>query len=141
MHNEHYHCSICDGGDYDLCQGCVNSGKLCPGQGHWLVKRFIKDGQMISSTTERLPPKVRSKPASVAAPKKIHPLESLLNGLPDSKSSPHTSYTSFAPVAPIPGAFNDDAKTLREESIIPTRTCNCCVDGQFNLSPVPSPPC
>ncbi|TKX23502.1 hypothetical protein C1H76_4572 [Elsinoe australis] len=128
MHNEHYHCSICDGGDYDLCQGCVNSGKLCPGQGHWLVKRFIKDGQMISSTTERLPPKVRSKPASVAAPKKIHPLESLLNGLPDSKSSPHTSYTSFAPVAPIPGAFNDDAKTLREESIIPTRTCNCCVD-------------
>ena len=45
MPDGHFHCSICDGGDYDLCERCVASGKLCPGEGHWLIKRFIKGWQ------------------------------------------------------------------------------------------------
>lgn len=55
--DEHFHCSICDGGDYDLCPGCVARGHLCPGEGHWLIKRFVKDGQVINSTTERISPR------------------------------------------------------------------------------------
>lgn len=55
--NAHYHCSICDGGDYDLCQACVDLGVSCPGEGHWLIKRFVKDGVVINSTTETVAPR------------------------------------------------------------------------------------
>lgn len=57
MKDEHYHCSICDQGDYDLCPTCVNDGVHCPGSGHWMVKRFVKDGNVVNSTTERVGPK------------------------------------------------------------------------------------
>lgn len=62
MLNAHYHCSICDGGDYDLCEKCVGEGKLCPGDNHWLVKRTMdKNGQFISSTTETIGHKFQEK--------------------------------------------------------------------------------
>lgn len=54
MYDAHYHCSICDGGDYDLCEACIANGILCPGESHWLIKRSIKDGQVVTSTTERI---------------------------------------------------------------------------------------
>lgn len=57
MENEHYHCSICDGGDYDLCGTCVEAGFHCPGKGHWMVKRFVKNGVVVNSVTERVGPK------------------------------------------------------------------------------------
>ncbi|OCK78197.1 hypothetical protein K432DRAFT_406661 [Lepidopterella palustris CBS 459.81] len=60
MANEHFHCSICDNGDYDLCLGCVESGTHCPGAGHWMVKRFVKNGTVVNSTTERIAPKVKT---------------------------------------------------------------------------------
>ena len=60
MKDVHYHCGICDDGDYDLCETCVKAGKLCPGKEHWLIKRFIKDGSVVGSTTEKIVPK--SKP-------------------------------------------------------------------------------
>lgn len=53
----HYHCSICDDGDFDLCQSCVDSGILCGGEDHWLIKRIVKNGKVINSTTETIPPK------------------------------------------------------------------------------------
>ena len=53
----HYHCSICDDGDFDLCQRCVDSGVLCGGEGHWLIKRIVKNGKVINSTTETIAPK------------------------------------------------------------------------------------
>ena len=56
--DEHYHCSICDGGDFDLCQGCVDREITCDGEGHWLIKRSIRNGMVVSSVTETLPPKV-----------------------------------------------------------------------------------
>ncbi|KAL9112289.1 MAG: hypothetical protein Q9227_003407 [Pyrenula ochraceoflavens] len=55
--NEHYHCSICDNGDYDLCLECVENDIVCEGEGHWLIKRCLKDGKLINSTTERIAPK------------------------------------------------------------------------------------
>ena len=60
MEDEHFHCGICDHGDYDLCPSCVDSGIHCPGAGHWMVKRFVKNGLVVNSTTERVGP--NSKP-------------------------------------------------------------------------------
>lgn len=60
MEDEHFHCSVCDGGDYDLCPACVDNGVHCPGKGHWMVKRFVKNGSVVNSTTQRIPPKVRA---------------------------------------------------------------------------------
>jgi next-to-BRCA1 protein 1 len=55
--DEHYHCSTCDDGDFDLCQACVDNGVLCGGDGHWMIKRFVKNGKVINSTTETIAPK------------------------------------------------------------------------------------
>lgn len=111
MLNEHFHCSICDGGDYDLCTECVQSGRFCPGEGHWLVKRSVQNGQVLSSTTERLAPKPRAKDIRV-------------------ETSIKTEVEKD-----IPGAFTNDLKTLIDKTLIPSRTCNNCVsvypEGQF----------
>lgn len=53
----HWHCGICDGGDFDLCTTCVDQGSLCETEDHWLIKRFVKDGKVINSTTETIAPK------------------------------------------------------------------------------------
>ncbi|KAG9531793.1 hypothetical protein KCU93_g1492, partial [Aureobasidium melanogenum] len=97
MPNVHYHCSACDGGDYDLCETCVNQGVSCLGEGHWLVKRSIQDGKLVSSTTERFAPKSQTTAVS-------------------SSPKPET-------VKEIPGAFTEDINPLSESS----RTCNACV--------------
>ena len=55
--NPHYHCNICDDGDYDLCQACVDAAIHCGGEGHWLIKRFVNNGNVINSTTETIAPK------------------------------------------------------------------------------------
>ena len=55
--NEHYHCSICDSGDFDLCQACVDRGLTCDGKEHWLIKRSIRGGMVIPSVTETIAPK------------------------------------------------------------------------------------
>ncbi|TKA78763.1 hypothetical protein B0A55_04118 [Friedmanniomyces simplex] len=107
MADSHFHCGICDGGDYDLCEECVGSGKLCPGEGHWLIKRFIKDGKVINSTTERISPRMK---------KQIR-IEDLL------KKPVQTDEVEKQ----MPGAFAEDTKTLAEEPRMPTRTCNSCV--------------
>ena len=54
----HWHCSICEDGDYDLCRDCVTSGVHCGVAGHFLIKRSIENGRVISSTTETVPKKV-----------------------------------------------------------------------------------
>jgi next to BRCA1 gene 1 protein len=55
--NEHYHCGICEGGDFDLCKACIDAGVTCDGEEHWLLKRTIRNGAVIPSTTQTLPPK------------------------------------------------------------------------------------
>ncbi|KAL8763044.1 MAG: hypothetical protein Q9184_001071 [Pyrenodesmia sp. 2 TL-2023] len=51
-----WHCGLCSGDDYDLCQACVKNGWLCEGEDHWLIKRIIKNGEIINSTTETIGP-------------------------------------------------------------------------------------
>ncbi|KAK0727082.1 hypothetical protein B0T26DRAFT_737892 [Lasiosphaeria miniovina] len=97
----HYHCSTCDDGDFDLCQECVGLGVTCHGNDHWLIKRFVKNGAVINSTTERIAPKSRAAKPPVTGGDATH--------APAAAASER--------IIPI---FND----FLYSSI---RTCNCCV--------------
>lgn len=55
--DEHYHCGICDDGDFDLCSSCVAADATCNGEGHWLIKRRIQAGNLVTSITETIAPK------------------------------------------------------------------------------------
>ncbi|KAI4257736.1 MAG: hypothetical protein L6R42_005476 [Xanthoria sp. 1 TBL-2021] len=55
--NAHWHCSTCNAGDFDLCVTCIEKGVLCDSEDHWLIKRTVKDGKVVNSTTETIPPK------------------------------------------------------------------------------------
>lgn len=71
-----WHCSLCNGDDYDLCQACVKKGCVCEGEDHWLIKRTIKNGEIINSTTETIAPKKIAKAMSVQTlPKTCTPEE------------------------------------------------------------------
>ena len=61
MPDAHFHCNICENSDYDLCESCVEDGQHCPGQGHWLIKRNIVNGNFVSSTTEKVSPKAKEE--------------------------------------------------------------------------------
>ncbi|KAI0838666.1 hypothetical protein F5Y06DRAFT_41266 [Hypoxylon sp. FL0890] len=97
----HFHCSTCDDGDFDLCQDCVNQGITCYGEGHWLIKRTIKDGQINYSSTTSVPPK-NSRPQT----KKETSTPSM--------SLPIRSAESINWASTWGTSYND-------------RTCNCCV--------------
>ncbi|KAJ6111640.1 hypothetical protein N7523_007701 [Penicillium sp. IBT 18751x] len=83
--NEHYHCSICEHGDYDLCPQCVDDGASCRGEGHWLIKRVVINGVVTNSTTEKIPPRrVQErviKPAPVQVQHVPEPTPELIPGL------------------------------------------------------------
>ncbi|KAM0276211.1 hypothetical protein ACHAQH_006975 [Verticillium albo-atrum] len=99
--DSHYHCSTCDDGDFDLCQSCVEQGITCYSDSHWLIKRALKDGQIITSTTETIAPKPKKKEQVPSSP---------------------------APKAeiPIPEPFLSPLPTLGGTAWS-VRTCNCCV--------------
>lgn len=59
IEDEHFHCSICNDDDYDLCPTCVGRGHYCPGASHLMLKQFIKDGCVMDSTNERIIPNLR----------------------------------------------------------------------------------
>ncbi|KAK3326393.1 hypothetical protein B0H66DRAFT_158821 [Apodospora peruviana] len=99
----HYHCSTCDDGDFDLCEECVKRGITCYGADHWLIKRVVKNGVIIQSTTERIAPKPKAKPVEEVPAPATPPAS-----IPDRPTER---------VVPI---FND----FLYSSI---RTCNCCV--------------
>lgn len=60
--NSHYHCSKCDDGDFDICEACYSQEIRCEGDDHWLVKRYVKDGKVTSSLTEKVAPKKAGTP-------------------------------------------------------------------------------
>jgi len=142
LSNEHFHCSICDEGDYDLCAECVQQGKGCPGVDHWLIKRHIVDGKVIASTTERVTRKQSNADASTikseksAAPAAVLEPITVANVVAARPSPVPTSRVSIesllTPMRSVPGAFTEETKTLAEEprteiSRMETRTCNSCV--------------
>ncbi|KAI0179173.1 hypothetical protein GGR52DRAFT_535183 [Hypoxylon sp. FL1284] len=64
----HFHCSTCDDGDFDLCQGCVNQGITCYDDSHWMIKRHVKDGQITNSTTHVAPKSKRAHALDAVSP-------------------------------------------------------------------------
>ncbi|PIG86025.1 hypothetical protein AARAC_008811 [Aspergillus arachidicola] len=107
--NEHYHCSICDDGDYDLCLHCVDSGVTCPNEDHWLIRRIVKDGIVTNSTTETVAPRKLQTDVPKEAPEKV---EKKLEFVPEpvSEETPKTS-----PVA-VEAPVHSEA-----------RICNACL--------------
>ncbi|XP_014560644.1 hypothetical protein COCVIDRAFT_34281 [Bipolaris victoriae FI3] len=103
MEDEHYHCSVCDGGDYDLCPACVTNGIHCPGNSHWMVKRFVKNGVVVNSTTQRIAPKAKAETEAEPEAEADEPQEQ-----------------------EVPGAFTEEKQPVVYDEE-PTRTCNCCV--------------
>lgn len=104
--NEHYHCSTCENGDYDLCLQCVWSGGSCPGESHWLIKRFVEDGIVTNSTTETLVPQP-FKPLVIKEEEQM----------PEAESKPEGT----APEKP-----NAAEEGLKESD---ERICNACLKG------------
>ncbi|KAI1303440.1 hypothetical protein F5Y03DRAFT_385061 [Xylaria venustula] len=102
----HFHCSICDEGDFDLCQECVNRGVSCYGEGHWLIKRTVVNGDIKCSSTHIAPKSIRSNPLKLAS----------------KPTSPTTTASSNTP-------SNSRAVLALSDLMphVPARTCNCCV--------------
>ncbi|KAF3915031.1 hypothetical protein ABW21_db0201268 [Orbilia brochopaga] len=87
IHGEHYHCSICKEGDYDLCAACVDNGVHCSDD-HWLIKRTLEKGRFVSSTTEFKERKQRSsapspQPAPEPTPARTRTCNSCIVSLPE----------------------------------------------------------
>ncbi|KAK2816764.1 hypothetical protein FQN49_008008, partial [Arthroderma sp. PD_2] len=112
--NEHYHCSICENGDYDLCPECVGNGVLCPGGIHWLIKRSIIDGKVVNSTTEIVGPKF-VQPPKIDEPKP----EPVGTWNEDDQAAEQT----VEPKLEVASPYNPIAE----------RTCNVCVEV-YNVS-------
>ncbi|ROT35522.1 hypothetical protein SODALDRAFT_337495 [Sodiomyces alkalinus F11] len=117
----HYHCATCDDGDFDLCQSCVDSGIVCHDQNHWLIKRTVKDGQVITSTTETIAPKPKPKPEVTPEVKLSEdPFELKLEMAPPKPRCDEVSELA---------AEQETCLTNDHVNIIPCniRTCNSCI--------------
>lgn len=87
--NEHYHCGICEKGDFDLCQVCVNSGVTCDGENHWLIKRVIQNGLVVPSVTETCAPrKVKQEKVETPISPTLEDGERTCNSCINRKSDP-----------------------------------------------------
>ncbi|KAI5926950.1 hypothetical protein F4810DRAFT_699245 [Camillea tinctor] len=104
--NAHFHCSICDDGDFDLCEDCVKRGITCYGEDHWLIKRVMSHGQMMCSTTHIIPKSKRPVSSN-----KINPTPSFFPEI-SLPTRPAMDRVNQAPTWTT--AYN-------------ARTCNCCV--------------
>lgn len=118
--NEHYHCSICEGGDYDLCPQCIDAGASCHGDGHWLIKRVVMNGVVTNSTTETIPPRSSSaaqtsEPASAA--------------VPSQQQSAPEQVPEMSGVAAQP----DPSQPQRDLLDLPKPICNGCCLGMYKL--------
>ncbi|KAM4066147.1 Zinc finger, ZZ type [Hirsutella rhossiliensis] len=119
--NAHYHCSTCDDGDFDLCQSCVDLGFTCYSNDHWLIKRTMKNGQLVNSTTEIIAPKSKPKAQDKKEDKKE-----------DQKEVKQTvaisrDYASDVFGKPLISRTTVELASTRWSCLSNMRTCNCCV--------------
>ncbi|KAI0390538.1 hypothetical protein F5Y17DRAFT_468839 [Xylariaceae sp. FL0594] len=113
----HFHCSICDDGDFDLCRECVNRGIGCYRDGHWLIKRTIVDGEIRASSTHIAPKSMRAVTTPSAAPSPAPAAVSLAEVT-----------KSLEPEEPAPEYRKMGVENLLDWApALTNRTCNCCV--------------
>lgn len=125
--NEHYHCSICENGDFDLCKACVDNGVYCDGDEHWLIKRTIKSGVVVPSVTETLPPKKLAKAATSPVEEVSTPTNQ--ENDEDERTCNCCISRKFQTVVPM-SASNDRAELSAREFV----TCNDCPDFDLCLN-------
>ena len=129
--NEHYHCGICDDGDYDLCLQCVASGISCPAEDHWLIKRCVKEGTVTNSTTEKIAPQ-NSKPMEQVKPSEVAPVVA---------PEPITERSSSVTLSPVPDASAPAIAPVATPAPPPApapvqcdeRICNACLKGMSSI--------
>ncbi|KAM5430945.1 hypothetical protein McanMca71_003132 [Microsporum canis] len=109
--NEHYHCNVCEEGDYDLCQECIDAGHLCPAGTHWLIKRFLVDGQLVTSTTEIVGPKFTK------STKSEEPLPEQDCAVPQYKPEP---------VALLEPEMPEPSEPVKDTYVIHSALCDVC---------------
>jgi next-to-BRCA1 protein 1 len=114
---EHYHCSICDDGDYDLCPACVNIGVTCPGEDHWLLKRLVQNGFIINSTTETIAP--RRPKMETAIPKQ-----------PTDDSDEITEVKTEEKLEEKTEEPSATQRVSETTEVVDERTCNACFKGE-----------
>jgi next to BRCA1 gene 1 protein len=136
--NVHYHCSTCEDGDFDLCMTCVDSGVTCYSTDHWLIKRTMAGGVIVSSTTEKIAPKPKPKQEEPKTSTVSDSLMAQLNALdaPPLPTSFHLSEpsalnegTNWAQLEEKFANLNVAHNTMNyfAEGI---RTCNGCIRGE-----------
>jgi next-to-BRCA1 protein 1 len=100
-----------------LCPQCVDAGATCHGDGHWLIKRIVKDGAVTNSTTEIIAPREQSVQAPADVKREVitkpvvHVPESIQESVPE-------------PATPSPCL---DAAVQGEDKPM----CNGCCRGMF----------
>lgn len=129
---EHYHCSICDEGDYDLCPACVDAGFSCSGKDHWLLKRLVQNGVIINSTTETIAPRRLRSPQPPAR-------ESTDNVTLVEKTEEEPKMEKETFMDRTQNVFDEAKQDKHAEyekpaSIPPIRTCNACFNGELRTS-------
>ncbi|RHZ52523.1 ZZ type zinc finger domain protein [Aspergillus thermomutatus] len=118
--NEHYHCSICEDGDFDLCPQCVNSGVSCQSGDHWLIKRVVQDGIVTNSTTERVAPRKLEEPRESKTVS-----ETLSELAPEKAPEPIPADAEKYPLQPVERICNACLKDFDETKMV---TCTDCDD-------------
>ncbi|KAG5977085.1 hypothetical protein E4U56_000489 [Claviceps arundinis] len=112
----HYHCSICNDGDFDLCPSCHEQENTCYSDHHWLIKRTVSNGQIINSTTETISPKLKAKSEPPTEPTKpSDDLDELVNATAN-VSIQEAAFSNAFPPANVCWPVSSDL-----------RTCNQCV--------------
>lgn len=137
--NEHYHCGICEGGDFDLCKTCIDAGVTCDGEEHWLLKRSIRNGIVVPSTTETLPPKKLSKASSNVQEEVVTPVSPEHDG--DGLTCNSCICRKYINITPNPSANRRPEFPARE--FVTCQQCsdydlcfNCFQDDEHGHDPV-----
>lgn len=144
--DEHYHCSTCDDGDFDLCQKCVVDGVRCGGDEHWMIKRFFKHGKVINSTTETITPKPKAPVQAPAAPSSIgewkSPVASVEFKMPTASRTCNCCISGKYTTPKTLKLCTNLLSELTEENFVTCTSCddfdlclNCHVDAQHGHHP------
>ncbi|KAJ4416022.1 hypothetical protein N0V85_002461 [Neurospora sp. IMI 360204] len=143
---EHYHCSICDDGDFDLCPDCYNNkGVTCHHYDHVLTKRFISNGSIttVDTMSRAYPPIVNQERLAQAkatqerlgeahaeymamlqqAESQKAALQRTNETLAQTKSE---SWRSSPPSPPV-SRYEGVLPSVESYPQVTLRTCNCCI--------------